>query len=46
MMHNKMNKSFNPNQTFELLLDIELQESQDLKSFENFDNSSLEHKVL
>jgi len=41
-----MNKSFNPNQTFELLLDIELQESQDLKSFENFDNSSLEHKVL
>jgi hypothetical protein len=41
-----MNKSFNPNQTFELLLDIELQESQDLKSFEEFDNSSLEHKVL
>ncbi len=41
-----MNKSFNPNQTFELLLDIELQESQNLKSFEEFDNSSLEHKVL
>jgi hypothetical protein len=41
-----MNKSFNPNQTFELLLDIELQESQDLKSFEEFDNNSLEHKVL
>jgi len=41
-----MNKSFNPNQTFELLLDIELQESQDLKSFEESDNSSLEHKVL
>lgn len=41
-----MNKSFNPNQMFTLLLDIELQESQDLKSFKEFDNSSLEHKVL
>lgn len=31
---------------FWLLLDIELQESQDLKSFEEFDNISLEHKVF
>jgi hypothetical protein len=41
-----MNKNFNANQMFGLLLDIELQKSQDLKSFEEFDNSSLEHKVL
>jgi hypothetical protein len=41
-----MNKSFHPNQMCGLLLDIELQESQDLKSFEEFDNSSLEHKLL